>query len=112
MTTISDEYMRTMIAAMKTYCIVILKAGPNREMPGVEKSIWEQARRNLALRAEGKLSIVCPINDGSDVCGIGIFNTTLAEARSIMEKDPAVLQKVFICEFHVCRSFPGDCLPG
>ena len=112
MTPISDEYMRQMIATTKSYCIVVLRAGPNRNMPGVEKIIWEHARRNFSLRAEGKLSIVCPVNDGSDLCGIGIFNTTIDEARAIMEKDPAIVHKVLTFEVHVCRSFPRDCLPG
>jgi hypothetical protein len=112
MTPISDEYMRQMIATTKSYCIVMLRAGPNRNMPGVEKIIWEHARRNFSLRAEGKLSIVCPVNDGSDLCGLGIFHTDMDEARSIMEKDPGILQKVFTCELHLCRSFPGDKVPG
>lgn len=112
MTPISDEYMRQMIATTKNYCIVLLWAGPNRNMPGVEKSIWEHARRNFSLRAEGKLSIVCPVNDGSDLCGIGIFHTGIDETRSIMEEDPAILQKVFTFELHQCRSFPGDKVPG
>jgi hypothetical protein len=112
MSTISDESMRQMIATMKRYSIVILKAGPNRTMAGVEKVIWEHARRNFSLREEGKLPIVCPVDDGSELCGIGIFTTGIEETRSIMDEDPAIMQKVFTYELHPCRSFPGDRLPG
>ncbi len=112
MTMITDEFMREMIGRTKDYCIVLLRTGPNRKMAGVEALIWEHARRNFSLRAEGKLSIVCPVNDGSELCGVGIFVTGPEETRTIMDEDPAVEQGVFTYEIHPCRSFPGDKLPG
>ena len=111
MTEITDEFMRQMISRTRNYCVVILKAGPNRNKPGVEKIIWEHGRRNFALRAEGLLSIVCPVSDGSDVSGVGIFNADIDEVKSIMDEDPAVKEGVFVYEIHACRSFPGDSLP-
>lgn len=111
MTTITDEYMRQIISQTRQYCIVILKAGPNRLEEGVEKIIWEHGRRNFELRAEGVLPIVCPISDGSDVSGIGIFNAPLEEVKKIMDEDPGVKAGVFVYELHVCRSFPGASLP-
>ena len=54
---------------------------------------------------------MCPVSDGSDVSGVGIFNADLDEVKSIMDADPAVKEGVFVYEVHVCRSFPGDCLP-
>lgn len=111
MTEITDDFMRQMISRTRSYCIVILKAGPNRNKSGVEKVIWEHARRNFMLRADGKLSIVCPISDGSDVSGIGIFNAGIDEVKRIMDEDPGVREGVFVYEVHPCRSFPGDCLP-
>jgi hypothetical protein len=111
MTEITDEFMRQMISQTKNYCIVILKAGPNRNKAGVERIIWEHGRRNFKLRADGLLSIVCPVSDGSDVSGIGIFNADLDEVKSIMDEDPGVKEGVFVYEVHACRSFPGDCLP-
>ena len=111
MTTITDEFMRQMISKTRQYCIVILKAGPNRHMDGVEKIIWEHGRRNFALRADGVLSIVCPISDGSNVAGVGIFNADVEEVTKIMDEDPAVKAGVLIYEIHPCRSFPGSCIP-
>ena len=111
MTEITDEFMRQMISRTRNYWLVILKHGPNRNKAGVEKIIWEHGRRNFALRAEGLLAIVCPVSDGSDVSGIGIFNATPEVAKRIMDEDPGVKEGVFVYEIHACRSFPGDCLP-
>lgn len=111
MATITDEFMQQMLTKSKNYCIVILKAGPHKHMDGAEKIIWEHGRRNFALRADGVLPIVCPVSDGSDVSGIGIFNASVEEAQKIMDEDPSVQAGVLIYEIHVCRGFPGSCLP-
>jgi hypothetical protein len=111
MTEITDEFMREMISCTRNYCVVILKAGPNRNMHGAEKIIWEHARRNFALRARGLLPIVCPVMDGSEVSGVGIFNAEISGVISLMDEDPAVKQDFFSYEIHACRSFPGDSLP-
>jgi len=111
MTEINDDFMRQMIARTRGYCIMILKAGPNRNKAGAEKIIWEHGRRNFALRDDGRLSIVCPISDGSDVNGIGVFNASIDEVKRIMDEDSGVKEGIFVYELHACRSFPGDCLP-
>ena len=111
MMTISDEFMQQMLATTRKYFVVILKVGPKRNQDGVEKIIWEHVRRNFALRAEGLLTIVCPIADGSDVTGVGIFNADVEEVKKIMDKDPGVKAGIFVYEIHTGRSFPGDSLP-
>ncbi len=103
--------MRQMLRKTRNYCIVILREGPKNTEPDVEKIIWEHGRRNFALRAEGALPIVCPVIDGSDVSGAGIFSTGVEETKKIMDEDPGVKAGVFVYEIHECRSFPGDCLP-
>ncbi len=112
MTTITDEFMLEMMPKARSYCAVILKAGPQKDHPDRERIVWEHGRRNFALRADGTLAIVCPVRDGSDVSGIGIFNGTVEEIRQVMDEDPGVKAGVFAYELHACRSFPGDCLPG
>jgi hypothetical protein len=107
MTTITDEYMREMLATTKNYCVVVLKPGPRRGEAGTDKIIWEHGRRNFALRAEGRLAIVCPVGD-SEVAGIGIFNATVEETDRIMREDPAVKEGVLLYALYNCRSFPGD----
>lgn len=111
MTEITDEYMQKMRLATRSCSIVILKAGPHKHDEGAEKIIWEHARRNFALRADGVLAIVCPIADGSDVSGIGIFNASVDESKKIMDEDPGVKAGVFVYEVHAARGIPGDCLP-
>jgi hypothetical protein len=64
------------------------------------------------MRADGLLSIVCPVGDGTEVCGVAIFNLGPEETSKIMEDDPGVKAGVFVYEVHPCRSFPGDALPA
>ena len=111
MTVITDEYMREMLPKSKEYWIVVLKAGPKINEPGVEKIIWEHGRRNFALKAEGFLPIVCPVRDGTNVSGVGIFNANAEETKNIMDEDPGVQAGVFVYDLHPCRSFPGSSLP-
>lgn len=112
MTTITDEFMREQMQYVRQYSVVILHPGPNYQQPGAEKIVWEHGRRNFALRADGLLSIVCPVPGGGAVNGIGIFNASLAETQRIMDADPGVQAGVFVYEVYACRSFPGDCLPA
>jgi hypothetical protein len=111
MQTISDEYMREMLPTARSYTLVILKTAPKRREPGVEKILWEHGRRNFSLRAEGVMPIVCPVSDGGDVAGMGVFITGVEETKKIMDEDPGVKAGIFIYEVHACRGFPGDCLP-
>ena len=112
MTAVTDEYMQQMLAKTKEYHIVLLKAGPRAEdYPDIKKLIWEHGRRNFSLRADGVLSIVCPITAETGVSGIGIFNASAEETKNIMDGDPAVQAGIFVYEIHPCRSFPGDSLP-
>jgi hypothetical protein len=108
---VSDDLMRMMLGQSRAYTLVLLKAGPKRASDGVESIVWEHARRNFELRAQGVLSIVCPVTDGSEWAGIGIFNGSVDEVKQIMDGDPGVAAGVFVYEVHPCRSFPGDRLP-
>jgi len=110
-TPITDEFMRQMISKSRNYTVVILKRTPKRDESGADKIIWEHGRRNFTLRAEGVLPIVCPVTDGSELSGVGIFNASEEETKKIMDEDPGVKTGVFIYEVHTCRGFPGSCLP-
>jgi hypothetical protein len=111
MTTITNEYMLEMMTKTKNYNLVILKAGLNYNQPDAKSIIWEHGRRNFELRADGKLSIVCPVSDSSEVRGVGIFNVDEKELKQIMDEDPGVKAGIFVYEIHPVRSFPGDKLP-
>ena len=113
MTIITDELMQQMLSTTKNYSIVLLKPGPAaKTTPDIKKIVWEHARRNFALRAEGVLSIVCPVTAETSLSGLYIFDAGTEQATQIMEGDPAVQTGVFIFEVHPCKSFPGDSLRG
>jgi len=112
MTAITDEYMQQMLTKTKEYNIVLLKPGPRADdYPDIKRTLWEHARRNFSLRADGLLSIVCPVTAETGVSGMGIFKTSAEETRNIMDGDPGVQAGIFVYEIHPCRSFPGDSLP-
>ncbi len=111
MSIITDEYMKQMLAKSKTYTIVILKNGPKIDYENRQEIVWEHGRRNFELREKGILSIVCPIRDGSNLNGIGIFNADDNETKKIMDEDPGVKTGIFDYEIHPTVSFPGDNLP-
>ena len=108
---ITDEYMKEMLTKSRDYAAVILKKAHAYGQPGTDKIVWEHGKRNFALRAEGILSVVCPVRDGSEISGLGIFNGTVDEIRKVMEEDPGVKAGIFVYEIHACRGFPGDRLP-
>ncbi|WP_124711481.1 hypothetical protein [Gordonia insulae] len=108
---ITDEEMRTSLQYAQPYSVVILRAGPRYQTPEAESIIWEHGRRNFALRAAGALSVVLPVLDDSDVCGVGIFDRDVDTTTALMNDDPGVLAEVFTFEVHPARGFPGDALP-
>jgi hypothetical protein len=112
MESLSDDSMRSILQASKPFTVVILRDGPNREVDGADRVIWEHGRRNLELRAEGRMPIVCPISDGTGLAGVFIFDRGPQETRRIMDGDPAIQAGIFVYDVHPCRSFPGDALPG
>ena len=109
---ITDEYMFEQLAKTRNYSVMILRAGERYGNEGADAIVFEHGRRNFKLRAEGKLAIVCPVPDESEVCGVGIFTGTVEETEAIMRDDPGVKAGVFTFEVHPARSFPGDALPA
>ena len=111
MATITDEFMKEMLAKAKHYALVVLRDGPNMDKPDMKKVIWEHGRRNFALRKNGLLSIVCPVSSEGSLAGIAIFNAPVDKVKQIMAEDPAVKSGALTYEVLDCRSFPGDRLP-
>jgi hypothetical protein len=109
--TISDEMLVEYLAATQPYTIVILRAGPNRSMPGAQEVIWEHGRRNLSMRVAGLLPMIFPVAGGQEVCGVGIFNADPEAVGAIMAQDPAVQAGTITYDVYPTRSFPGDTLP-
>ena len=111
MSAITDHYMHEMIQKTKPYTLVILHKTAKLNDVGAKEIVWEHGRRNFELRSDGKLNIVCPVRDDSDISGVGVFSTNLEDTRKIMDEDPAVKAGILLYEMHPTSSFPGDSLP-
>jgi hypothetical protein len=107
----TDDEMRAQLAGTRQYRVAILKAGPRFASDGSQPVIWEHGRRNFGLRDDGVLTVVLPVLDGSEVCGVGVFTGTVDETTAILNDDPAVKAGVLTFEVHPCSGFPGDSLP-
>lgn len=69
-------------------------------------------KRNYALHMAGLMPIVCPIADGGEVVGLGVFDASPEDVERIMAADPAVRADILTYEVHPTRSFPGSTLPS
>ena len=107
----SDDQMREILSTTKPYTAMLLRLTEKATESGAERIVWEHGRRNLALRAEGKLPIVCPTTDESDWAGVAIFAASPEDADAIMADDPGVKAGVFTYELHPVFGFPGSELP-
>lgn len=109
---ISDEYMQEQLTKSREYSVMLLEATEKFGQEGTDAIVWEHGRRNFALRADGLLSIVCPVTDDTALAGVAIFNASVDDVRRLMEEDPGVKAGIFSFEVHPIRSFPGDSLPA
>ncbi len=105
MAEITDEYMKEMGQKAKPYTLKILRKTRKYFGPGAEKIVWQHGKRNYELRRDGKLLIVCPVRDESDISGIGIFTTDLEETKKLYDDDPGIKAGIFTFEVHPTRSF-------
>jgi uncharacterized protein YndB with AHSA1/START domain len=107
---VTDATMQARLAGTSTYSAVLLHATDAYVRPAVDPIIWEHGRRNMALVEAGILSVVLPVMDDTDLCGIGIFAASPDDTRAIMDDDPAVRAGIFSYDIHPVRGFPGATL--
>lgn len=113
---VSDETMRQSLAGALPYTLIILKAGPRYSPPGPDRDpeiaaiVWRHGNRNFRLKAAGLLQVVCPVADGSDITGVGIFAAPPEDVDRIYSGDPAVKAGVLTYEIHPTMTFPGSTL--
>jgi hypothetical protein len=113
---VTDEMLKSSLGATRPYTVVILKAGPRFSPAGPDRdpqvvaTIWKHGKRNFALRQAGLLRVVCPVADGSEVAGIGIFDAEPEEVDRILAADPAVMAEILRYEIHLTRTFPNSTL--
>ena len=109
--TVTDDDMRTRLAAAKAYTAVVLRTTPTFARPAHDAVIWEHGRRNMALVEAGLMAVVLPVTDDSGVAGFGVFATDADATRAIMADDPGVRAGIFDYEIHPVRGLPGATLP-
>jgi uncharacterized protein YciI len=94
----ADDY------GMKTYVFAFLKTGPNRSKdPATAADLQKAHLANIRrLAEEGNLVLAGPFMSGDETLrGIYIFNTSsVEEARSWTESDPAVKAGSLVMELH------------
>jgi len=98
---------------MKTYYLVFLKIGKNRNQDSATAAKIQQAHLLYLTKMyeEGHADILGPFADSFDTRGIVIYNTATAEAaRKLAEADPAVQAGRLIVEVHPWYSFKGASL--
>ena len=110
-TPITDERMHAPEPTTRTYTAVILKDGPNRHADDADAVIEEHGRRFRQMRADGLLSIICAVDDDTEVDGIAIFDLGTERTRDLMDVDPGVRAGIFAYEVHPVLGHPGDALP-
>ena len=113
---VTEQDLYTSLAKTMPFTVIILKAGPRYSPPGPDRDpgvaaiILQHGRRNARLRLAGLLRVVCPVADGSDVAGIGVFDATPEDVDLIYSRDPAVMAGVLTYEIHPTRTFPDSSL--
>lgn len=98
---------------MKTYYLVFLKKGPNRNQDSVTvKKLQEGHMAHLSKMAEtGKMDIAGPISADIDLRGICIYNVaTKEEAEKLVNEDPMVKAGRLIAEILPFYSAKGATL--
>ena len=110
------QQLQAALAGTRPYTVVVLKAGPRYSPPGPDRDpevaaiILRHGVRNMRLRLAGLLRVVCPIADGSELAGVGVFDATPEECDAIYSRDPAVMASVLTYEIHPTRTFPDSSL--
>ena len=108
---ITDETMNARLQHVRGYTLVLLRVTDKFVRPEVDAIVWEHGRRNFALREQGVMPLVMPVNDDSDWAGIAVFDAPPDEVAAIMDHDPGVTAGIFTYEMHLVRGFPGSTLP-
>jgi uncharacterized protein YciI len=88
---------------MKTYYMVFLKKGPNRNQDSTTTAkLQEQHMAHLTKMAEtGKMDLAGPFTDNGEIRGICVYNVaTKEEAEKLANEDPIVKAGRLIVEIH------------
>src|SRR5437660_1866428 len=88
---------------MVQFQMAILKKGPEwtTMKPDLRNQIMSQHRDSVvALLNSGKIVIAGPFSDDTDAAGIFVLRVSAAEARTLVDADPAVKARLMTAEMH------------
>src|SRR6266567_1769439 len=88
---------------MVQFQMAILKKGPEwtTMKPDLRNQIMLQHRDSVAaLLSSGKIVIAGPFSDNTDTAGIFVLRVPAAEARTLVDADPAVKAGLMTAEMH------------
>jgi len=111
---ITDEYVNEKVSRGRQYILVHLLKGPNYDSDRIPQEEIQKAhlRHLFKLKAEGKLLLVGPLVEKSELRGIAIYDVPdIEEAKKLAGDDPALKAGVFIYETYRWFGIPGDGLP-
>jgi uncharacterized protein YciI len=97
---------------MKTYQMVFLYKGPNRDQDSTETMrIQEEHMANIQrLADEGKLIVAGPFLDDKDLRGVFVFDSeSEEEVKDLVETDPAIIAGRLRYEIHPWMTAKGTC---
>lgn len=88
---------------MRSYVFVLLKTGPNKVAPGLERD--EMFKGHFAtmkrLAAEGKLVMAGPFDGVDGWRGMFIYATSdIEEAKTYVATDPVIIKGEMVAEYH------------
>jgi uncharacterized protein YciI len=100
---------------MKKYYLVLLKANPNKELldsAGVMEIQQAHLDNISRLAGLGKIVIAGPMGDDGNLRGIFVMDcSSLEEAESLVQTDPAIQKKRLLAEVHPWWAAKGSRLP-
>ncbi|ALG12147.1 hypothetical protein [Kibdelosporangium phytohabitans] len=109
-TPVTDEQIQALAATGKPLSLAILHWGPERTRDDADAIGLEHQRRMVSLRADGVITVLCPVLSGT-VSGVVIMTVPAEQAAEIMAGDPCVQAGMMRYEVHPCHGFPGDAIP-
>ncbi len=99
---------------MVAYQLALFRRGPNMAATKPE-DMASYAKQHLdgitANHRAGKILLAGPVTDGGDLAGIGVFATTLDEAKAILEKDAFLSRGIMKVEWFTWYAAEGSFPP-
>jgi uncharacterized protein YciI len=99
---------------MVTYQLGLFRRGPNMATTKPEDLAAYGKEHLAAIAAQRRLGkILCagPITDGGDLAGIGVFATTIEEAKAFVEKDAFVSRGIMKVDWYTWYAAEGSFPP-